>query len=177
GKHTPSAVKYPHEVLEDILKDTYGVIVYQEQVLQILQRIAGYTAGEADVVRKAVGKKIESTMRAEKPKFLEGAATQGLSEQLAHHLWDLLQPFAGYSFNRAHSACYGFIAYQTAYLKSHHPVEYLSALLTAVRDSKDEKTKYLASARKMGVEVLSPDVNLSQAAFAPDTDRPECVRF
>jgi DNA polymerase-3 subunit alpha len=174
GKHNPAAVRYPHEILEDILKDTYGVIVYQEQVLQILQRIAGYTAGEADVVRKAVGKKVESIMKAEKPKFLAGAARQGISEELALHLWDLLQPFAGYSFNRAHAACYGLIAYQTAYLKAHYPIEYLSALLTAVRDAKDEKTKYLATARKMGVQILPPDVNRSQSEFAPDG---EAIRF
>jgi DNA polymerase III subunit alpha len=177
GKHDPGAVRYPHALLEDVLGDTYGVIVYQEQVLQLLQRVAGYTAGEADVVRKAVGKKVESIMKAEEPKFLSGAAAQGLSEEQAHYLWELIQPFAGYSFNRAHSACYGLIAYQTAYLKAHHPVEYLSALLTSCSDSKDEKTKYLASGRKMGVEVLPPDVNLSQLGFAPDPQRPDCVRF
>jgi DNA polymerase-3 subunit alpha len=177
GKHDPGAVRYPHALLEDVLGDTYGVIVYQEQVLQLLQRVAGYTAGEADVVRKAVGKKVESIMKAEEPKFLSGAASQGLSEEQARYLWELIQPFAGYSFNRAHSACYGLIAYQTAYLKAHHPVEYISALLTSSSDSKDEKTKYLASARKMGVEVLPPDVNLAQLGFAPDPHRPDCVRF
>jgi DNA polymerase-3 subunit alpha len=177
GKHDPDAVRYPHALLADVLGDTYGVIVYQEQVLQLLQRVAGYTAGEADVVRKAVGKKVESIMKAEEPKFLSGAAAQGLSEEQARYLWELIQPFAGYSFNRAHSACYGLIAYQTAYLKAHHPVEYISALLTSSSDSKDEKTKYLASARKMGVEVLPPDVNLAQLGFAPDPQRPDCVRF
>ncbi|HYZ92618.1 MAG TPA: DNA polymerase III subunit alpha [Actinomycetota bacterium] len=177
NKHNPDKVVYPHPLLEDVLRDTYGVIVYQEQVLQLLQRIAGYTAGEADLVRKAVGKKVEKLMRAEEPRFLEGATAQGLSGEQARGLWTLIQPFAGYSFNRAHSACYGLIAYQTAYLKAHYPVEYLSALLTSVRDSKDEKTKYLASARKMGVEVLPPDVNLSQSEFAPDPERAECVRF
>ncbi|MEX2393551.1 MAG: DNA polymerase III subunit alpha [Actinomycetota bacterium] len=177
GKHNPGAVQYPHALLEDVLKDTYGVIVYQEQVLQLLQRVAGYTTGEADVVRKAVGKKVESIMASEEPKFLAGAETQGLEIDQARHLWQLIQPFAGYSFNRAHSACYGLIAYQTAYLKSHYPVEYLSALLTSASDSKDEKMKYLASARKMGVEVLPPDVNKAQQGFAPDPDHPDCVRF
>jgi DNA polymerase III subunit alpha len=176
-KHNRHKVTYPHVVLEDVLRDTYGVIVYQEQVLQLLQKIAGYTAGEADLVRKAVGKKVEKLMKAEEPKFLAGAATQGIDEQLARDLWQLLQPFAGYSFNRAHSACYGVIAYQTAYLKAHYPVEYMSALLTAVQDSKDEKTKYLGSLRKMGVEVLPPDVNLSQSEFAPDPEKQDCVRF
>jgi DNA polymerase-3 subunit alpha len=177
SKHHPEKVVYPHPLLEDVLRDTYGVIVYQEQVLSLLQRIAGYTVGEADLVRKAVGKKVEKLMKAEEPRFLGGAVAQGLSEEQARALWQLIQPFAGYSFNRAHSACYGLIAYQTAYLKAHYPVEYMSALLTAVRDSKDEKTKYLASARKMGVEVLPPDVNLSQSEFAPDPERPDCVRF
>lgn len=177
SKHNPERVVYPHPLLEDVLRDTYGVIVYQEQVLQLLQRIAGYTAGEADLVRKAVGKKVEKLMKAEEPRFLEGAVGQGLTHEQAAGLWKLLQPFAGYSFNRAHSACYGLIAYQTAYLKAHYPVEYISALLTAVRDSKDEKTKYLASARKMGVEVLAPDVNRSQSEFAPDPEATECVRF
>jgi DNA polymerase III subunit alpha len=177
GKHNPANVRYPHPLLEDVLGDTYGVIVYQEQVLQLLQRVAGYTTGEADVVRKAVGKKIEKTMKAEEPKFLAGAEAQGLSTEQARHLWELIQPFAGYSFNRAHSACYGLIAYQTAYLKAHYPVEYMSALLTNCSDNKDEKMKYLASARKMGLEVLPPDTNLSKSGFAPDPTRPECVRF
>jgi DNA polymerase III subunit alpha len=177
GKHNPGNVRYPHALLEDVLGDTYGVIVYQEQVLQLLQRVAGYTAGEADLVRKAIGKKVESMMKAEEPKFLAGAEAQGLSSEDARKLWELIQPFAGYSFNRAHSACYGLIAYQTAYLKAHHPVEYISALLTACSDKKDEKMKYLASARKMGVEVLPPDVNLSQLGFAPDPQRGDCVRF
>jgi DNA polymerase-3 subunit alpha len=177
GKHHPSKVSYLHPSLEDVLRDTHGVIVYQEQILQILQRIAGYTPGEADLVRKAIGKKIEKLMRAEEPKFMEGARAQGLSEDQARKLWELIQPFAGYSFNRAHAACYGLVAYQTAYLKAHYPVEYLSALLTSTRDSKDDKTKYLAVARKMRVEVLPPDVNLSEALFAPDPARPDCVRF
>jgi DNA polymerase-3 subunit alpha len=177
GKHHPERVRFPHPLLEDVLGDTYGVIVYQEQVLQLLQRIAGYTAGEADLVRKAVGKKVEALMRAEEPKFRAGAAEHGIDPDLATHLWELIQPFAGYSFNRAHAACYALIAYQTAYLKAHHPVEYMSAVLTACQDSKDEKTKYLAAARKMGVEVLPPDVNLSRSGFAPDPTSPDRVRF
>jgi DNA polymerase-3 subunit alpha len=177
AKHNPDKIAYPHPLLEDVLRDTYGVIVYQEQVLQMLQRIAGYTAGEADVVRKAVGKKIDALMRSEEPKFLEGARRQGVTQEQARHLWQLIQPFAGYSFNRAHSTCYGLIAYQTAYLKAHYPVEYLSAMLTSARDDKDEKTKYLAMSRKMGVRVLPPDVNRSEALFAPDPSEPETVRF
>ena len=177
GKHDPDKVQYPHALLKDVLGDTYGVIVYQEQVLQLLQRVAGYTVGEADVVRKAIGKKIESKMKAEQPKFLSGAEAQGLTNEQARHLWELIQPFAGYSFNRAHAACYGLVAYQTAYLKAHYPVAYLSALLTKASDTKDEKTKYLASARKMGVRVLPPDVNRSQLGFAPDPEEQACIRF
>ncbi len=177
GKHHPDRIPYLHSMLKDFLEDTYGVIVYQEQILQLLQRIAGYTLGEADEVRRAIGKKKEDQMRAHQPKFVEGAMRQGLSEQQARTLWDLIQPFAGYSFNRAHAACYGVVAYQTAWLKAHHPVEYMSALLTSVRDSKDDKTKYLAAARKMGVRVLAPDVNRSEALFAPDPSEPDAVRF
>jgi DNA polymerase III subunit alpha len=177
GKHHPSKVRFLHPSLEDILRDTHGVIVYQEQIIQILQRIAGYSPGEADIVRKAIGKKKEDLMKAHAPKFIDGAKAQGLTEDQARHLWDLIQPFAGYSFNRAHAACYGLVAYQTAYLKAHHPIEYMSALLTSVRDSKDDKTKYLAAARKMGVQVLAPDVNRSEAEFAPDPTEQEAIRF
>jgi DNA polymerase III subunit alpha len=177
GKHHPDRVVYPLPLLEDVLRDTYGVIVYQEQVLHLMQKIAGYEPGEAYLVVKAIAKKIEALMKEHEDKFLEGARTNGVSESQARELWSLLLPFAGYSFNRAHSACYGVIAYQTAYLKAHYPVEYMSALLTSVKDSKDEKTKYLATARKMGLEVRPPDVNRSQLEFAPDPDDPSSVRF
>jgi DNA polymerase-3 subunit alpha len=177
GKHNPSRIRYPHPLLEDVLRDTYGVVVYQEQVLHLMQRIAGYSPGEAYIVVKAIAKKIESLMKAHEQKFLEGALQRGLTQEQARSLWELLLPFAGYSFNRAHSACYGVIAFQTAYLKAHHPVEYLSALLTTVGDNKDDKTKYLGVARKMGIEVLPPDVKRSEALFAPDPERPDCVRF
>ncbi|HVE93009.1 MAG TPA: DNA polymerase III subunit alpha, partial [Actinomycetota bacterium] len=177
GKHHPERVQYLHPSLKELLEGTYGVIVYQEQILKLLQLIAGYSPGEADIVRKAIGKKVDALLRAEEPKFLAGAAEQGLTTDQAKHLWHLIQPFAGYSFNRAHAACYGIVAYQTAYLKAHYPVEYLSALLTSCQDSKDEKTKYLAVARKMGVVVLPPDVNLSQSEFSPDPSRAGAVRF
>lgn len=177
GKHHPERIQYLHPLLKDFLQDTNGVIVYQEQILQLLQRIAGYTAGEADIVRKAIGKKVKELLASEEPKFLAGAANAGLTVEQARHLWQLIQPFAGYSFNRAHAACYGIVCYQTAYLKAHYPVEYLSALLTSSQDSKDDKTKYLGVARRAGIKVLPPDVNRSESAFAPDPDEPDCVRF
>jgi len=177
GKHHPEKISYLHPLMKELTEDTYGVIVYQEQILQLLQRVAGYTAGQADEVRRAIGKKKEDLMAKEEPRFLQGAMDHGLTHEQAKHLWDLIKPFAGYSFNRAHAACYGVVAYQTAWLKAHYPVEYLSALLTSCQDSKDDKTKYLGVARKMGVKVLPPDVNRSQSAFAPDPDEPDAVRF
>ena len=136
GKNDPSSVQYLHPALEPVLRDTHGVIVYQEQILQILQLIAGYSAGEADLVRKALGKKIKKVIDAEEPRFLEGARAQGLTEDQARSLWKLIEPFAGYSFNRAHAACYGLVAYQTGYLRANHPIEYMAALLTSVKDKR-----------------------------------------
>ncbi len=167
GKHDPSKVTYLHPLLEQITADTYGVMVYQEQIITLLQKVAGYSAGEADIVRKAIGKKIESLMRKEEPRFLAGCREQGLGEEQARTLWRLIQPFAGYSFNRAHAAGYGLVAWQTAYLKAHHPVEYMAALLTSVKDDKDARPKYLGTCRHMGLVVLPPDVNDSDANFTP----------
>jgi DNA polymerase-3 subunit alpha len=167
GKHDPSKVTYLHPLLEEITADTYGVMVYQEQIITLLQQVAGYSAGEADIVRKAIGKKIESLMRREEPRFLAGCRDKGLSADQAQTLWRLIQPFAGYSFNRAHAAGYGLVAWQTAYLKAHHPVEYMAALLTSVKDDKDARPKYLGSCRRMGITVLPPDVNDSDADFTP----------
>jgi DNA polymerase III subunit alpha len=167
GKHDPSKVTYLHPLLEEITADTYGVMVYQEQIITLLQKVAGYSAGEADIVRKAIGKKIDSLMRKEEPRFLAGCQAQGLSQEQARTLWRLIQPFAGYSFNRAHAAGYGLVTWQTAYLKAHHPVEYMAALLTSVKDDKDARPKYLGSCRRMGLVVLPPDVNDSDADFTP----------
>ena len=142
--------------MEEITADTHGVLVYQEQIITLLQKVAGYTAGEADLVRKAIGKKIEALMRKEEPRFLAGCREKGLTDDQAQTLWRLIQPFAGYSFNRAHAAGYGLVAWQTAYLKAHHPVEYMAALLTSVKDDKDARPKYLGSCRRMGITVLPP---------------------
>ena len=167
GKNDPASVQYLHPALEPVLKDTYGVIVYQEQILQLLQLIAGYSAGEADIVRKAIGKKIKEKMDAEEPKFVEGAQLQGLTKEQARSLWRLIEPFAGYSFNRAHAACYGLVAYQTAYLRANYPVEYMAALLTSVKDNPDRSPVYLAEARAQRITVEPPDVNTSDKDFTP----------
>ncbi|MBA3432172.1 MAG: DNA polymerase III subunit alpha [Actinobacteria bacterium] len=166
-KNDPSKVVYLHKSIEDITRETYGILVYQEQVVLMLQRLAGYTPGQADLVRKAIGKKKRDILAAEEPRFLEGCAKKGLDDSGARKLWTLIQPFADYSFNRAHTAGYAYVAYQTAWLKAHHPVEYLAALLTSVKDRKDDKPKYLHMARKMGIPVLIPDVNMSDRDFTP----------
>jgi DNA polymerase-3 subunit alpha len=167
GKQDQSSIKYLHPLMEEITADTYGVMVYQEQIITLLQRVAGYSAGEADIVRKAIGKKIDALMRKEEPRFLAGCRQRGLSAEQAQTLWRLIQPFAGYSFNRAHAAGYGLITWQTAYLRAHYPVEYMAALLTSVKDDKDARPKYLGSCRRMGITVLPPDVNDSDSDFTP----------
>jgi DNA polymerase III subunit alpha len=150
------------------------VLVYQEQIVLLLQKLAGYTPGQADLVRKAIGKKKRDIMAAEEPRFIDGCARVGLGKAEAERLWKLIQPFADYSFNRAHSACYAYVAYQTAWLKAHYPVEYMAALLTSVKDRKDDKPKYLHMARKMSIPVLIPDVNVSEVDFTPAEDS---IRF
>jgi DNA polymerase III subunit alpha len=175
GKRDPRQVKHLHPLMAEITADTHGVLVYQEQIITLLQKVAGYSAGEADLVRKAIGKKIESLMRKEEPRFLAGCREKGLSDDQAAILWRLIQPFAGYSFNRAHAAGYGLVAWQTAYLKAHHPVEYMAALLTSVKDDKDARPKYLGSCRRMGITVLPPDVNESDSNFTPADGR--AVRY
>lgn len=167
-KNDPGKIEFYHPSLEDLTKETYGVLVYQEQIVLLLQQLAGYTPGHADKVRKAIGKKNRELMAAEQPVFIDGCKTKaGMTEKQARELWGLIQPFADYSFNRAHSACYAYIAYQTAWLKAHYPVEYVAALLTSVKDRKDDKPKYLAMARRMNIEVQLPDVNTSEMDFTP----------
>jgi DNA polymerase-3 subunit alpha len=173
-KNDLSKVAYLHPLLEDITKETYGILVYQEQIVLLLQKLAGYTPGEADMVRKAIGKKNRDIMAAEEPRFIEGSVKFGLSSQEGKKIWGLIQPFADYSFNRAHSACYAYISYQTAWLKAHYPIEYMAALLTSVKDRKDDKPKYLAMARKMAIPVLLPDVNSSDRDFTAVDDS---IRF
>jgi DNA polymerase-3 subunit alpha len=167
-------VTYDLPQLEEILTETYGVIVYQEQVIQIFNKVAGFTLGEADVVRRAMGKKKHEEMVANKEKFLAGARKNGVPASKAQKLWDLVEQFAGYGFNKSHSAAYALIAYHTAYLKAHYPVEFMAALLTSEIGNQDKLTHYLNECRDMGIKVLPPDVNSSDLAFAP---REVSIRF
>ncbi len=166
GKNNPSSITYLHESLEPILSDTYGVMVYQEQIIKLLQMVAGYTPGEADLVRKAIGKKKRDIMAAEEPKFIEGCIKQGLTKQNAEKLWAQIQPFADYSFNKAHATCYSQIAYWTAYLKAHYPDAFMAALMTSDEDDIDRLAIEIAESQRMGITVLPPDVNESFVEFA-----------
>lgn len=166
GKNNPRDVRYLHQSLEPILQDTYGVMVYQEQIIKLLQMVAGYTPGEADLIRKAIGKKNRDIMSAEEPRFIEGCKKQGLSATEARDLWAQIQPFADYSFNKAHAACYGMIAYWTAYLKAHYPDAFMAALMTSDRDDIDRLAIEISECQHMGIKVLAPDVNLSYGEFA-----------
>ncbi len=166
GKNNPSSISYLHESLEPILKDTYGVMVYQEQIIKLLQLVAGYTPGEADLVRKAIGKKKRDIMEAEEPKFIEGCIKQGLSRADAAKLWSQIQPFADYSFNKAHATCYAQISYWTAYLKAHYPAAFMAAVMTSDYDDIDRLSIEIGECKHMGLEVLAPDVNQSFGEFA-----------
>jgi DNA polymerase III subunit alpha len=166
-KHGRKPVEYPHPDLEPILSNTFGIIVYQEQVMQIAAAMAGYSMGEADTLRKAMGKKIRELLTPHRAKFAEGAVGRGYPEKLAREIFELLVPFADYGFNASHACAYAYVAYQTAYLKAHHPVEYMAALLTSVQGDKDKKPFYLNAARLMNIRVLPPDVNLSHLYFTP----------
>ena len=162
------------EPLEDILSETYGVIVYQEQVMTIAQRVAGYSLGQADLLRRAMGKKKKEILDKEFGPFAEGMRTNGYSDAAINTLWEILVPFADYAFNKAHSAGYGLVSYWTAYLKANYPTEYMAALLESVKDNKDKSAIYLAECRHMGVKVLPPDVNDSQSRFTAVDDT---IRF
>jgi len=155
------------EALEPILGTTYGLIIYQEQVMEIAQKLAGYTLGKADLLRRAMGKKKREVLDAEFVPFSEGMKANGFPEDAIKTLWDILVPFSDYAFNKAHSAAYGVIAYWTAYLKANYPAEYMAALLTSVGDDKDKTALYLSECRRMGIKVLPPDVNESAGDFTP----------
>ncbi|OMH24280.1 DNA polymerase III subunit alpha [Tersicoccus phoenicis] len=155
------------EPLADILDTTYGLIVYQEQVMAIAQKVAGYSLGRADILRRAMGKKKKSELDKQYAGFHQGMLDNGYSEAAVKTLWDILLPFSDYAFNKAHSAAYGLVAYWTAYLKAHYPAEYMAALLTSVGDDKDKLALYLNECRRMGITVLPPDVNESLATFTP----------
>jgi DNA polymerase-3 subunit alpha len=162
------------EPLADILDESYGLVVYQEQVLAIAQKVAGYSLGKADLLRRAMGKKKKEILDAEFVPFQAGMRERGYSDGAIRTLWDILVPFSGYGFNKSHTAGYGLVAYWTAYLKANYPAEYLAALLTSVADDKDRSAVYLADCRRMGIRVLPPDVNASGARF---TAVGEDIRF
>ncbi len=165
NKNNPQDITYLHPILKPILEDTYGVIVYQEQIMQLLQAIAGYTLGRAYIVLKAIGKKKRDLMAQEEPRFKEGCLKNGLTRHQADHLWDLIQPFAGYSFNRPHSTLYGLLSYQTAYLKVNYPTEYMAAVLSAATGDTESVAKGVGETVRLGVAVLPADVNRSSMGF------------
>lgn len=162
-------VHYPHPVLKEILEETYGVIVYQEQVIFIAQALAGYSLGQADIFRKAMGKKIPKVMKKEEKNFVAGANKKGISTELAKEVFSLIEPFAGYAFNKAHSVSYALIAYRGAYLKANYPTEYMTALLNTYWDDMEKVRSAVAECRRLGIQVLAPDINKSQVNFAIET--------
>ncbi|MBN1336827.1 MAG: DNA polymerase III subunit alpha [Deltaproteobacteria bacterium] len=176
-KHGRARVAYPHPDLEPILSDTYGVVLYQEQVMRVAQVLAGYSLAEADLLRRAMGKKQVAEMAAQKSRFLEGARARAVPEDLAVEVFDTLEKFAGYGFNKSHSAAYGLIAYQTAWLKAHHRAEFMAALLSIEAGNTDKVFCYLNDCRRAGLQILPPDVNSSEAGFdVPRGDR-RSIRF
>ena len=165
-RHGRAEVSYPHPLLEPILKPTYGVIVYQEQVMQIAQVLAGYSLGGADLLRRAMGKKKPEEMAKERFKFEDGAEKNGIAARVASSIFDLMEKFADYGFNKSHSAAYALIAYQTAWLKAHYPAEFMAATLSSDMDNTDKVVNFLDDARLIGLKVLPPDVNASDYMFA-----------
>jgi len=158
-------IEYLHPLLEPILQETYGIFVYQEQIMRCAQELAGFTLGQADLLRRAMGKKDPATMAKQREVFIDGAKLKGIDLDLAGHIFDLMAHFAGYGFNKSHSAAYGIISYQTAYLKANYPAEYMAALLTSVMDHVDKVALYSESCRRMNLEVLPPDINESSINF------------
>ena len=173
-RHGRVDIKYEVPTLEPILNDTYGVIAYQEQVMRIASDLAGFTMGEADLLRKAMGKKNAAVMQAQRQRFIEGAKARGIAEKKAQKIFDLMEFFAGYGFNKSHSTTYALLAYQTGYLKANYPWHFMAALLTIEAQNTEKLAKYLSECRDLGVPVLPPDVNVSHWAFSVET---EGVRF
>src|SRR2546426_10748679 len=166
-KHGRKKIEYELQELKEILEETLGVIVYQEQVMQIANKLAGYSLGEADLLRRAMGKKKPEEMAKQRERFVEGAVQRGYPPKKIEKIFDLLAKFAGYGFNKSHSAAYALLAYHTAYLKTHYPVEFMAALLTSVTGSTDDVVKYINECREMGIAVEPPDINVSDANFTP----------
>jgi DNA polymerase-3 subunit alpha len=166
-KHGRKKIEYELPELKEVLEETLGVIVYQEQVMQIANRLAGYSLGEADLLRRAMGKKIASEMAAQRVRFVSGAVQRGYPPKKIEKIFDLMAQFAGYGFNKSHSAAYALLAYHTAYLKTYYPVEFMAALLTSVTGNTDDVVKYINECREMGIAVEPPDINVSHANFTP----------
>ncbi len=161
----PRLIQYDHPSLEPSLKETYGVILYQEQVMRIVSDLAGFTLAQADSLRRAIGKKIPEVMAKEKKAFVDGALKRGVKEKIAEKVWNLIDYFSGYGFNKSHSTAYAAVSYQTAYLKAHYPVEFMTALLTSEMSNTDKIVQYIEAAKKMGIDVLPPAVNESFSEF------------
>ena len=164
-KHNLIPIRYEHPNLEPILKETYGIMVYQEQIMQIASALAGFTMAQADLLRKAMGKKIPEVMEKQRKNFIMGCVKRGIKELTASKIFDLIEYFSGYGFNKSHSTAYALISYRTAYLKANYPVEYMTALLTSERDNTDKIVEYVNEAGRMGLKVLPPDVNESDCLF------------
>lgn len=174
AKHGLERVTYPHPDLEEILSNTYGIIVYQEQIMQIAAKMAGFSLGQADLLRRAVGKKKKELLQQQRNAFVEGCVRKGYDEETGHQIYDLIVRFADYGFNRSHSAAYGMLAYQTAYLKANFPVEFMAALMTSVIGNQGKLAEYIEEARRMGIEVYPPDVQTSEESFTVENG---AIRF
>ncbi|MCD6575315.1 DNA polymerase III subunit alpha [Candidatus Aerophobetes bacterium] len=170
-KNGKSKVEYLHPKLKPILEETYGVILYQEQVMKIANELAGFTLGEADILRRAMGKKIPQLMEEQRAKFIQGALERGVDRKTAERIFDLMAHFSGYGFNKSHSTGYALVSYQTAFLKANYPLEFMAALLTSEKDNTDKLTYYISECQRMGIKVLPPDINQSWDNFTVVEDK------
>ena len=170
-KHGKIPVEYPHPSLEPILKETYGVILYQEQVMQIASVMGGFSLGQADMLRRAMGHKEPEILQQNRETFVDGAVANGVDDRTANYVFDLMVHFAGYGFNKSHSVCYGWIAWQTAYLKAHYRPEFMAAMMTCYNGDRDKVSRYISDTRRAGVVIAAPDVNLSEAYFSVKGDK------
>ena len=178
SKYGKEKIKYPHEALKEILSETYGIIVYQDQVLKIAQEFGGYTLGEADILRKAMGKKIKEVMQAQKDTFIKGSLEKGFDNDIANEIFELIEPFAGYAFNKAHSVSYAMIAYWTAYFKANYKVEYFTSLLNSYINNFDKISDCITEIRKTNIEVKNPHINYSKSKFSIEkNDNERSIRF
>lgn len=174
-KHGREKVEYPHPLLEPILKPTYGVVVYQEQVMQIAQVLAGYTLGSADILRKAMGKKKPEEMAKQRAVFVDGSEARGVNARTANQIFDLMEKFAGYGFNKSHSASYALLAYQTAWLKAHYPAEFMAAVLSSDMDNTDKIVRLVEDCHNFQLKILAPDINRSEYRFT--VEKKGCIRY